>query len=70
MEMFRDEPVPPFGGGFTGPEVRGVAEEKDGTGAKEKTEPKIAGMTCATCVVTIEKSHQGVEQALPWPCRR
>ncbi|MDD1665519.1 MAG: heavy metal translocating P-type ATPase [Methanomicrobiales archaeon] len=38
-----------------------MAEEKGETGAKEKTELKISGMTCATCAVTIEKSLQGVE---------
>jgi Cu+-exporting ATPase len=38
-----------------------VAEEKEGTGEKEKTELSISGMSCATCAITIERSLRGVE---------
>ena len=53
-------PLPP-GMGCSHAEDWSMAEEKGETGAKEKTELKISGMTCATCAVTIEKSLQGVE---------
>ncbi|HVN65016.1 MAG TPA: heavy metal translocating P-type ATPase [Methanomicrobiales archaeon] len=38
-----------------------MTEEKGQSGAKEKAELKVSGMTCATCAVTIEKALQGVE---------
>jgi Cu+-exporting ATPase len=38
-----------------------MTEEKGQSGAKEKAELKVTGMTCATCAVTIEKALQGVE---------
>ena len=59
--MFRDESAPPYPGWAVHEDDWPMAEEKGETGAKEKTELKISGMTCATCAVTIEKSLQGVE---------
>jgi Cu+-exporting ATPase len=59
-EMFRGAPCP-LTGGAAEPLRLPVAEDKEETGTKKKTELKISGMTCATCAVTIEKSLQGVE---------